>query len=89
MIGMSPSHDLQVLCSGRFRYEGPLSGKPNSRAKYDNFKSGIQGHLSIFTTYTNQNPLFCRVPINSIYGFIFRTYKIVGFGWFRYVINSK
>ena len=26
---------------------------------------------------------FCRVPINSIYGFILGTYKIVGFGWFR------
>ena len=37
------------------------------------------------TIYTNQNPLFCRVPINSIYGFILGTYKIVGFGWFRYI----
>ena len=28
---------------------------------------------------TYQNLLFCRVPINSILGFIIRTYKKVGF----------
>ena len=33
---------------------------------------------------TNQNPLFCRVPINSKYGFILGTYKIVGSGWLRW-----
>ena len=30
--------------------------------------------------------LFCRVPKNSILGFIIRTYKKVGFGRFRYSI---
>ena len=32
-------------------------------------------------TLTNQNPLFCRVPINSIYSVILGTYKNVGSGW--------
>ena len=36
-------------------------------------------------TLTNQNPLFCRAPIDSIYGSILRTYKILGSGWLRYI----
>ena len=32
---------------------------------------------------TYQNLLFCRVLINSILGFIIRTYKKVGFGSFK------
>ena len=39
------------------------------------------------TTLTNQNPLFCRVPIGSINGFILGTYKIVGSGWLRRTID--
>ena len=31
------------------------------------------------STLAYQNLLFCRVPINSILGFIIRTYKNVGF----------
>ena len=31
-------------------------------------------------TLNYQNLLFCRVPINSILGFMIRTYKKVGFG---------
>ena len=27
----------------------------------------------------------CRAPIDSIYGSILRTYKIVGSGWLRYI----
>ena len=34
-------------------------------------------------TLTYQNLLFCRVPINSILGFIIRTYKKIGFGSLR------
>ena len=29
------------------------------------------------------NPIFCRIPICSTYGFISGTYKIVGSGWLR------
>ena len=36
------------------------------------------------STLTYQNLLFCRVRINSIFGFIIRTYKKVGFGSLRY-----
>ena len=36
-------------------------------------------------TLTYQNLLFCRVPINSMLGFIIRTYKKVGFGRFQVV----
>ena len=43
-------------------------------------------YVKITSSLTNQNPLFCRVPINSIYGFILGTYKIVGSGWLRLVI---
>ena len=39
--------------------------------------------LDIRKTLTYQNLLFCRVPINSILGFIIRTYKKVGFGSLR------
>ena len=39
---------------------------------------------ALLPSLTNQNPLFCRIPINSIYGFILGTYKIVGSGWLRY-----
>ena len=36
--------------------------------------------------YLNQpEPIVCRVPIDSIYGFILGTYKIAGSGWFRYM----
>ena len=38
-------------------------------------------------TLTYQNLLFCRVPINSILGFIIRTYKKVRFGSLRYTSN--
>ena len=34
-------------------------------------------------TLTYQNLLFCRVPINSILGFVVRTYKKVGLGSVR------
>ena len=36
-------------------------------------------------TLTYQNLLFCRVRIDSILGFIVRTYKKVGFGSLRYI----
>ena len=39
---------------------------------------------SIVHTLTHQNLLFCRVPMNSILGFIVRTSKKVGFGGLRY-----
>ena len=43
----------------------------------------------IMYTLTYQNLLFCRVPINSILGFIIRTYKKVGYGSLNYVgINA-
>ena len=35
-----------------------------------------------------QEPNFCRVPINSILGFIIRAYKKVGFGSLRYNFMS-
>ena len=35
--------------------------------------------MSCFCPLTYQNLPFCRVPINSIFGFIIRTYKKVGF----------
>ena len=38
----------------------------------------------IRTTLTYQNLLFCRVPIDSIFRFMIRTYKEVGFGRLRY-----
>ena len=38
-------------------------------------------------TLTYQNLLFCRVPINSILGFIIRTYKKVGLGSLRYLLE--
>ena len=41
------------------------------------------------TTLTNQNPLFCRVPVNSIYGFILGAYKIVGSGWLSYMYSCS
>ena len=34
-------------------------------------------------TFTYQNLLFCRVPINPILGFVIRTYKKEGFGRLR------
>ena len=39
-------------------------------------------------TLTYQTLLFCRVPINPILGFIIRTYKKVGFGRLRHILNS-
>ena len=41
------------------------------------------GDGKAFITLAYQNLLFCRVPINSILGFIVRTYKEVGFGSLR------
>ena len=35
-------------------------------------------------TFTYRNLTFCRVPMNSLLGFVIRTYKKVGFGSFRY-----
>ena len=34
-------------------------------------------------TLPYQDLLFCRVPINTVLGFIIRTYKKVGFGSLR------
>ena len=42
---------------------------------------GFPGFIAYTLTY--QNLLFCRVPINSILGFIIGTYKKVGFGSLR------
>ena len=55
-------------------------------AGWDFVNSGLHDlgtNLDPPTSYTNQNPLFCRVPINSMYGFVVGTYKIVGLGEFR------
>ena len=37
-------------------------------------------------TLSYHNLLLCRVPINSILGFIIRTYKKVGYGSLRYIL---
>ena len=42
-------------------------------------ESSEQGR-DLGSTLTYQNLLFCRVPINSILGFIIGAYKKVGFG---------
>ena len=45
--------------------------------------------LPVSQTLTYQNLLFCRVPINSILGFIIRTYKKVGYGSLRKTYFAK
>ena len=55
---------------------------PEASARFSTWKVG-GGCPGPRNTLTNQNPLFCRAPINSIYGFILGTYKIVGSGWLR------
>ena len=50
----------------------------------------MQGPTSVLHSIQYLNlpkPTFCRVPINSILGFIIRTYKKVGFGSLRYCLN--
>ena len=42
-----------------------------------------EASCNIRHTLNYQNLLSCRVPINSILGFIIRTYKKVGFGRLR------
>ena len=44
------------------------------------------GFSSQLATLTYQTLLACRVPINSILGFIIRTYRKVGFGGLRHVL---
>ena len=39
-------------------------------------------------TLSYQNLLVCRVPMNSILGFIMRTYKKVGYGSVRYTYKQ-
>ena len=44
-------------------------------------RNPIPETLTLAETY--QNLLFCRVPINSILGFIIRTHRKIGFGRLR------
>ena len=46
------------------------------------FGTGVGAAWSASQTLT-QNLLVCRVPINSILGFMIRTYKKVGYGSLR------
>ena len=55
---------------------------------------GLTGWFSgsvyqITDALTYQNLRFCRVPINSILGFIIRTYKKVGFGRLRWGLGFR
>ena len=45
------------------------------------------GFLNQVPTLTYQNLLFCRAPLNSIVGFITRTYKTVGFESFYWALE--
>ena len=69
-------------CSGR-----PEASVPRTRRPLKRF---------MVHTFNNQNHLFCRLPINSIQGFIIRTYKSDGSGsqwytsfWYsKYMVNG-
>ena len=78
---MEPFKDLYYAAG--FPEEGLLCNPfrtpsfPNPKPQAGNAKLL---RLCLEVTLTYQNLLFCRVPINSILGFIIRTYKKVGFG---------
>ena len=68
------------------------TGKPPSHRNLPHKKTSGNRELwpkkrnardSFFPTLTYQNLLFCTVPINSILGFVIRTYRKVGFGRLR------
>ena len=45
--------------------------------------TNLKDGLGLCFTLRTQNLLFCRVPKNTILGFIIRTYKKLGFGFLR------
>ena len=54
-----------------------------ARALRANDVEALHGEFGQKLPLTYQNLLFCRVPINSILGFIIRTYKNAGYGSLR------
>ena len=67
----------------------PKPGNPQSNESQDKYLKPYPADIIHLisrkpeATLTYQNLLFCRVPMNSILGFIIGTYKKVGFGSLR------